>query len=59
MGDLDDFLGFILFLIGAAVVVKIIDEATKSAKYQCPNCGTIIAKGVNPCPKCKTPLRWF
>ncbi len=59
MGDLEDFLGFIVILLGAAVVVKIIDEATKSPKYQCPNCGTILPKGVNPCPKCKTPLRWF
>ncbi len=59
MGDLEDFIGFIIVLLGAAAVVAIIDKATKSTRYQCPNCGTVVAKGVNLCPKCKTPLRWF
>jgi rubrerythrin len=59
MGDFDDFLAFIIVLLGAAVVIKIIDDATKSTRYQCPNCGTVVEKGTNPCPNCKTPLRWF
>jgi rubrerythrin len=59
MGDFDDFLAFIILLLGAAVVIKIIDDATKSTRYQCPNCGTVVPKGTNPCPNCKTPLRWF
>jgi rubrerythrin len=59
MGDFDDFLAFIILLLGAAAVITIIDNATKSTKYQCPNCGTIVSKGTNPCPKCGTPLRWF
>ena len=59
MGDFEDFLGFIILLLGAAAVITIIDNATKSTKYQCPNCGTIVSKGTNPCPKCGTPLRWF
>ena len=59
MGDFDDFLAFIILLLGAAVVIKIIDDATKSTRYECPNCGTVVAKGTNPCTNCKTPLRWF
>lgn len=59
MGDFDDFLGFIILLLGAAVVIKIIDDATKATRYECPNCGAIVNKGVSPCPKCRTPLRWF
>lgn len=59
MGDLENFLGFIVVLLGAAAVITIIDDATKSKRHQCPNCGTIVQKGVNPCPKCKTPLRWL
>ena len=57
--DFDSFIAFILLLLGAAVVLKIIDEASKSTKYECPNCRAILVKGTNPCPKCKTPLRWF
>ncbi len=30
MGDFDNFLAFIILLLGAAVVIKIIDDATKS-----------------------------
>ncbi|MCJ7631972.1 rubrerythrin-like domain-containing protein [Candidatus Bathyarchaeota archaeon] len=59
MGDFDDFLAFIILLLGAAVVIKIIDDATKSTRYECPNCGTILSKGTSPCPKCGTPLRWL
>ena len=57
--DFDAFIAFILLMLGAAVVLKIIDEASKSTRYECPNCGSTLIKGTNPCPKCKTPLRWF
>jgi rRNA maturation endonuclease Nob1 len=59
MGDFDDFLAFILLMLGAAVVIKIIDDATKATRYECPNCRTVVNKGTSPCPKCGTPLRWF
>jgi len=59
MGDFDDFLAFIILLIGAAAVVKIIDEATNKTRYECPNCRMIIWRGTSPCPRCGTPLRWF
>jgi hypothetical protein len=59
MGDLENFLGFIVVLLGAAVIITIIDKATNSKKYQCPNCGAIVPQGVNPCPNCKRPLRWL
>jgi len=57
--DFDAFIGFILLMLGAALVLKIIDDATKSTRYECPNCGATLKKGTNPCPKCRTPLRWF
>ena len=59
MSDFDDFLAFIIVLLGAAVVIKVIDDATKATKYKCPNCGTIVTKGTTPCPNCKMPLRWL
>ncbi|MEM2905012.1 MAG: zinc-ribbon domain-containing protein [Candidatus Bathyarchaeia archaeon] len=57
--DFDALIAFILLMIGAAVVLKIIDDASKSAKYVCPNCGTELVKGTTPCPSCRTPLRWL
>ena len=57
--DFDDFIGFLILMLGAAVVIKIIDEASKTTKYKCPNCNTPLSKNINPCPKCKTPIRWF
>jgi predicted RNA-binding Zn-ribbon protein involved in translation (DUF1610 family) len=59
MGDFDDFLVFIILLLGAAVVIKIIDDATNKTRYECPNCRAILSKGMSPCPKCGTPIRWF
>ena len=57
--DFDDFIGFLILMLGAAVVIKIIDDASKKTKYQCPNCNTPLSKNTNPCPKCRTPIRWF
>ena len=51
-------IGLILAVVGAAVVIKIIHEATKEKQYVCPSCGHILRKGTSHCPNCKTPLRW-
>ena len=57
--DFDDLIGFLIVLLGAAVVIKIIDDASKKTRYQCPNCSTTLTKDTNPCPKCKTPEQLF
>jgi predicted RNA-binding Zn-ribbon protein involved in translation (DUF1610 family) len=59
MSEIADFINFIISRIGAAEVVRIIENAHMSTRYLCPNCKTIIAKGTYPCPECGTPLRWF
>jgi rubrerythrin len=59
MSDFDDFLAFIIVLIGAAAVITIIDQATNKTKYECPNCHAILSRGMSPCPNCKTPIRWY
>lgn len=51
-------IGLILAVLGAAAVIKIIDEATKEKRYVCPTCGHILRKGSARCPNCKTTLRW-
>lgn len=51
-------IGLILALVGAAVVIKIIDDVTKEKRYVCPTCGHTLRKGSVQCPSCKTPLRW-
>jgi len=56
--DFQDIIGFILLLLGAAVVIKIIDEATKTAHYKCPRCSGELTKGQNPCRHCYAPIRW-
>lgn len=56
--DFDDLLKFILVVLGAAAVIKIIDEATKKTHYKCPGCGADVLKNQNPCPYCRTPLGW-
>lgn len=56
--DFDNIIGFILLLIGATAIIKIIDEATRSANYKCPRCKIDIKKGQNPCPNCYSPIRW-
>lgn len=51
-------IGLIIGILGAAAVIKIIDDATKERKYVCPQCGHILRQGTSRCPKCKTQLRW-
>ena len=51
-------IAFIIGILGVAVVLKIIHDATKEKKYVCPNCAYILRKGVVRCPKCQTQLRW-
>jgi rubrerythrin len=59
MSEIEYFLQFITLRIGAAEVLKILENTQKNRRYLCPNCKTIISKETTPCPKCKTPLRWF
>ncbi len=51
-------IGLILAVLGAAAVIKIIDDATKEKRYVCPNCRHTLRKNSLQCPSCKTPLRW-
>jgi lipopolysaccharide biosynthesis regulator YciM len=51
-------IGLIIGILGAAAVIKIIDDATKERKYVCPQCGHVLRHGTARCPACKTPLRW-
>ena len=54
----DDLVGFILLILGAAVVGKIISDATKKSPYTCPRCGGQVSQNQDPCPNCQSPLRW-
>jgi len=56
--DFDALVGFILLVLGAATVIKIIDDATKQTHYKCPRCGQEIIRSQNPCPHCGAPIRW-
>ena len=56
--DFKGIIGFVLLLLGAAGVIKIIDEAVKRAHYKCPRCGMDITKNENPCSHCCSPIRW-
>lgn len=51
-------IGLAIGLIGAALVVSIIDEATKKRKAICPSCKTELPFRVNQCPSCGILLRW-
>jgi len=51
-------IGLILAVLGAAAVIKIIDDATKEKRYVCPTCGHTLRKNSVQCPSCKTTLRW-
>ena len=51
-------IGLILAVLGAAVVIKIINEATKEKRFVCPGCGHTLRKGSLRCPKCGITLRW-
>lgn len=56
--DFEGIIGFILLLLGATAVIKIIDEATNQARYKCPTCKSDVGKNQNPCPHCNAPIRW-
>lgn len=56
--DIDSLVGFILLIMGAAAVGKIISDATKNSSYKCPRCTSAIFQNQNPCPSCGSPLRW-
>lgn len=54
----DGLIAFIIGVLGAALVVKIIDEATKEKKYVCPQCAHPVRMGATHCPNCGITLRW-
>lgn len=54
----DALIGFIIGVVGAALVVKIIDEVTKEKRYVCPKCGQALRNGITHCPHCGIALRW-
>ena len=56
--DFDDLLKFIIVVLGATAVIKIINDATKKMYYKCPRCGAEVMKNENPCPYCSTPIGW-
>jgi len=56
--DSDDLVGFILLMLGAAVVGKIISDATKKSPYYCPRCSREVFQNHDLCPHCQSPLRW-
>ncbi len=51
-------IAFIIGVVGATIVLKVIDDATKQKKYVCPQCDHVLRKGVARCPNCKISLRW-
>ena len=51
-------IGLAIGLVGAAVVIKIIDDATKKRKAICPNCKAELPYKVQQCPMCGILLRW-
>jgi ribosomal protein L37E len=55
--DFDSLVGFILLLMGAAAVGKIISDATKKTPYKCPRCGEEIFQNQDSCPSCGSILR--
>ena len=56
--DSDDLVGFILLMLGAAVVGKIISDATKKSPYTCPRCREQVFQNQDSCPHCQSPLSW-
>ena len=54
----DSLIGLIIGILGAAVIIKIVNDAAKERKYECPNCANVVRKGSLRCPKCKISLRW-
>ena len=56
--DFDSLVGFILLMVGAAAVGKIINDATKNSPYKCPRCGSEIFQNQDSCSTCGSTLRW-
>lgn len=55
---LGSLIGLAIGLIGAAIVVSIIDEVTKKRKAICPSCKIELPFRVQNCPSCGILLRW-
>lgn len=51
-------IALIIGIVGVAVLVKALRDASKEKKYVCPTCDNILRKGISKCPSCKTTLRW-
>ena len=51
-------IALIIGIVGAAVLVKALHNASKEKKYVCPTCNNVLRKGTSKCPSCKTTLRW-
>lgn len=56
--DFDSLVGFIILMVGAAALGKIISDATKKSPYKCPRCGSEIFLDQNPCPYCGATISW-
>ena len=54
----DSLIALIIGILGAAVIIKIVEDAAKKKRYECPNCANVVRKGSLQCPECKTLLRW-
>jgi len=51
-------IGLALAVVGAAAVIKIVDDAFKEKKYVCPECEHTLRKGQKKCTHCGTVIRW-
>lgn len=51
-------IGLALAVVGAAAVIKIIDDALKEKKYVCPECEYTLRKGQKKCPNCGILIKW-
>lgn len=56
--SLSALIGLAIVIVGAAVVIKIIDNATKKRKAICPSCKVDLPFKVERCPSCGILLRW-
>ena len=51
-------IGIALAVVGAAALIKIIDDSLKSKRYVCPECGYSLRKSQRKCSNCGTYIRW-
>jgi len=51
-------IGLALVVVGAAAVIKIVDDAFKEKKYICPECEQTLRKGQKKCTNCGTIIKW-